>query len=92
MIRKQNYLENSKNILRNITFSTKIILVLILMLFFLDIFDFKINLIILLFSLLIINILYYNQKIRMIEYKTQSPNSNTVENFEDLDKTNDNTI
>ena len=83
--KKQNYLENSKNILKNITFSTKIILVLISMLFFLDIFDFKINLIILLFSLLIINILYYNQKIRMIEYKNQLPNSNirnTVENFE----------
>ena len=55
------------------------------MLFFLNIFEFKINLIILLFSLLIINILYYNQKIRMIEYKNQLPNSNirnTVENFE----------
>ena len=88
MKRTQNYFENATKILMNdITFSTKIILVLIFMLFFLDIFDFKINLIILLFSLLIINILYYNQKIRMIEYNTQLPNSNknknnVIENFE----------
>jgi len=91
MRRKKNYLEKSKKILNSISFSTKIVLALIFMLFFLDIFDFKINLIILLFSLLIINILYYNQKIRMIEYNTtQSHNNNsnmvnnndTVENFE----------
>ena len=84
MIRKQNYL---RNIMKKITFPTKIVLIVILLFFFLNIFEFKINLIILLFSLLIINILYYNQKIRMIEYKMKSQsshcnNDDIVENFE----------
>lgn len=85
MRKRKNYLENPRKILNKITSSTKIVLAAIFMLFFLDIFDFKINLIILLFSLLIINILYYNQKIRMIEYNTRTMNSddiNSVENFE----------
>ena len=75
MKRKQNYFENARKILNDVTFSTKIILVLIFMLFFLDIFDFKINLIILLFSLLIINILYYiedlsNKEVILVPYKS----------------------
>jgi len=91
--KKKNYLEKKKK-MNKIEFYSKIVIFLILLLFFFNIFDFKTNLIILLFSLTIIIILYYNQKIRMIEYKMknnfQTPPSlkhkerkeHFVENFE----------
>jgi hypothetical protein len=70
--KKKNYLEKQKKILDKIKFYSKLAVFLILLLFFFNIFDFKTNLIILLFSLTIIIILYYNQKIRMIEYKMKN--------------------
>jgi hypothetical protein len=85
--RKNNY--SKKNLNKIKSYSTLVIF-LILLLFFFDIFDFKTNFIILLFSLIIIIILYYNQKIRMIEYKmkTKAPlckkksKEDFIENFE----------
>ena len=82
---RQNYL---RNIMNKTTLVTKLFVIVVIMLFFLDIFDFKTNLIISLFSLLIIIILYYNQKIRMIQYKNNtekfrpSGKENIIENFE----------
>jgi len=81
---KQNYLVN---IMNKTTFTTKLFVIVVILLFFLDIFDFKTNLIISLITLLIIIILYYNQKIRMIQYNNEMKpiemkDRDVIENFE----------
>lgn len=90
--KRTDYLRKLNRNTDNLLISGQIWLMFIVLLFFLNIIDIKSTLIFLLFSLLIIIILFYNQKIKMIKYNlsnnknyeryNESDNEDIVENFE----------